>query len=443
MLTKQGIRPFAVEVFMRRVMNRILLLLGICALLFSFGSHAAVQTGQEPKWPQTFRLFAGEGAVTFGFPMTESGNVTVTASQTLGIPVRVELRRNPWAASPPIRSAILSGPGTSMTFAYPATSVDLQAGALWTVEITPAAPVAPPAPNAGAQQIALGTISVQHPGASIQTALQRHPAILKQLQPRQVINAATLNAQYQKELLDRRAADAAILKQNLGTAVQRQAPSNATTVPRIISMSVSQGQPGTLVTIHGDGFGSNYGKVHFIVNPGIDVQVNPDSWNNDLINVHVPDESGIQAYAGQMYLVLGSGIKVSPVPFQFNPDIVFLDFRPGWSDPNQQMDPTDMDFATSLHLQSIVRNGTGDFFGHRGDDLFYPRLVLKNGWVVHSVAGGVDDLMYPGHSGGYIVESRVGTPYPYVKFHWWMEAFTWPEENVIVIVKGPKGTTWY
>ncbi len=69
-----------------------------------------------------------------------------------------------------------------------------------------------------------------------------------------------------------------------------------------------------------------------------------------------------------------------------------------------------------------MRTGHFDFFRHRGDDAFFPHTVLKNGWVVLEVNGGVEDSYYAGGSegtGSYVAGSRVGT------------------------VKGLAGTTWY
>jgi hypothetical protein len=59
-----------------------------------------------------------------------------------------------------------------------------------------------------------------------------------------------------------------------------------------------------------------------------------------------------------------------------------------------------------------VRNGHFDFFRHRGDAALFPHTVLKNGWVVLEVNGGIEDSYYArGSEGteGYVAGSRVGT----------------------------------
>ena len=89
--------------------------------------------------------------------------------------------------------------------------------------------------------------------------------------------------------------------------------------------------------------------------------------------------------------------------------------------------------AAPLWLSGYQRAGT--FEGHRGDDEFFLKRKLRNGWVVESV-----DFT---QQRARLEVSRVGTDSPYLKIHWWCDA-PWQTASytVKIIVKGPKGTMY-
>lgn len=78
-------------------------------------------------------------------------------------------------------------------------------------------------------------------------------------------------------------------------------------------------------------------------------------------------------------------------------------------------------------------------------------MTLKNGWVVeraylvhvdHPVQGRSEDkpgVYTIGKAGAYITESRVGTAFPYIKVHWWVDPGASINYSPRVEIRGPLG----
>ena len=66
--------------------------------------------------------------------------------------------------------------------------------------------------------------------------------------------------------------------------------------------------------------------------------------------------------------------------------------------------------------------------------------LLKNGWVVDSVNFGV--VYISGNANAGVSDNRIGTNSPFVKVHWWMDAFSAVTYNLSVTIKGPKGVPY-
>jgi hypothetical protein len=92
------------------------------------------------------------------------------------------------------------------------------------------------------------------------------------------------------------------------------------------------------------------------------------------------------------------------------------------------------------------------FLGHKGQDEFFRNARLKNGWHVVQVGIGYRKYDYPTNSYRYspfphsensaeanMLETHVGTDWPYVRVGWWHDAFSsvgyWPR----IVIEGPKG----
>src|SRR2546427_2956955 len=163
----------------------------------------------------------------------------------------------------------------------------------------------------------------------------------------------------------------------------------------------------------------------------MDVKANPDYWGDTQIVTSVPSADKIQAYNGTVYVQRGTD-KTNAVSFKFDPAMDFATLSPTndklLADPKDQiLEPSD----AAWHYAS------GDFFGHKGDDQFFLTTTLKNGWVVDSITFAPSFIS--GNANASVSESRIGTNSPYVKVHWWMDAFSAVTYKLSVNIKGPKG----
>jgi len=210
-------------------------------------------------------------------------------------------------------------------------------------------------------------------------------------------------------------------------------PQQTVAAPKIASLSVGEGQPGDPVTINGSAFGSAPGEVHFIVNPGMDVKANADYWGDTQIVISVPSAEKIQAYNGTVYIQRGTD-KTNAVSFKFNPTLDFVTLT--ITNDKLIKDPHDASFESS-YGRAGAHFGSGDFFGHKDDDQFFMNTLLKNGWVVDSVNFGV--VYISGNANAGVSDNRIGTNSPFVKVHWWMDAFSAVTYKLSVTIKGPKG----
>jgi hypothetical protein len=178
---------------------------------------------------------------------------------------------------------------------------------------------------------------------------------------------------------------------------------------------------------------------------------NYGSYADNQIWLQVPDISGFGPYQGQLYVTRGQ-LRSAPVPFQFFPALDFVQLSLGCDNPQASITP--IDYGCPYKKDNwlfpppdnpnnwVVHTGLEDLSGHKAEDRFYLTTVLKNGWVVDSVA--IDSWNFKAADGGpdggaYIVESRVGTNSPYVDVHWWTDAFGVVSYHVVVNIRGPRG----
>jgi hypothetical protein len=231
------------------------------------------------------------------------------------------------------------------------------------------------------------------------------------------------------------------------------APATVMASPNVTSLSLAAGQPGDLVQINGAAFSATAGEVHFIVAPGKELKAPIVDWRDAQITVTVPDASGVMPYQGMVQVVRGTA-KSNLVSFKFNPE-----------DSTATLDMTTDRFLNGAPNLDALRGNRVlyEFYfplGGRGDDEFFKQTHLKNGWVVDSyylthfeyrdnkneLGSQVINLWDPlGATEGAVnvVEFSPGTDSPYLKVHWWANAWNAVQYAPHVIIKGPKGVPWF
>lgn len=425
------------------------------------GTSANAQT--EPAWPQQFQVLQGESA-SFGFAVNQAGVIGVQVA-TQGAMAKVTL-------SGPAPQPIQQVGSGAVRLTYKVTPDEVQKSSIWVVRITEANPVPLPL-NQSPRPVISGRVAVEHPPANPQLAaaeIQRLKAataqrMQSQAQRRPADTVAPKRAGYASQVAAQQAAQkqqlVAIMRRAVplranqagsgapAPGIGRTAPSVRTTssggdqtagsgaapppaAPQITYLSTNHGQPKDPILITGSGFGSTQGQVHFIINPGVDKIAPVDYWSDTQIMAYVPDVSGISGFSGQMYIQQTGGQKSALAGFQFNPTLDFAELRPTINGPDQRVDQTDLDI-----YESYAHTGAGDLFGHKADDLFYLTTTLKNGWVVDSVNVAVTFIY--GNANAYTTEARVGTSSPYLKVHWWTDAFSSVYYTPVVTIRGPLG----
>jgi hypothetical protein len=210
--------------------------------------------------------------------------------------------------------------------------------------------------------------------------------------------------------------------------------------PSIASLSVNAGQPGDPVLIAGGGFGATAGEVRFIVGQGKELVAPMMSWSDTQIFVAVPEASGLQAFAGQLY-VRRAGGQSRLVPFQFNPSIEVREIRP-FPDRRECLIRGG---ELGSHWGGHVRHDFGSaLFGTKDYDEFFQARQLRNGWTVREVVLQPHEVfattLFGARGGVDVAEWRPGSSSPYVKLHWWVDGLSVLRYRTpAVVIAGPRG----
>ncbi len=226
-------------------------------------------------------------------------------------------------------------------------------------------------------------------------------------------------------------------------------PSNTQAAPSISTLSAIQGDPGTPVLVSGSGFSDVPGEVHFIVANGTDLVAPLTTWTETQILTQVPYKDGVPAYNGYLYVKRADGVKTTLRNFAFYPplDVVVLGFPIASTSGTYNQDAQLFDsHAPALWFGTMIHSTSFAPWGLKGDDEYYLQTRLKNGWILDSAAIGSDSHVGPyttGSAGAYITDARIGTDSPYVKVHWWLDAFSYLSYNSLqVTIRGPKGLAY-
>jgi len=488
-----------------------------CTWQFSKSSAttAVAQTPNELSWPQKFDVVAGEPS-SFAFVASQPGPISVTV-QSQGAPITVSLSG---PLTQPVEKSGTGtvkldyaatvndvGRGSLWHVQIRAQNTPANVSPVPQPVITQNQPRTPV--TARLPVVASGTVSVMHPLgdlAKAKTELAARVSTIpkvaqagttgqqlldqRKAQYLQAVAAAQASQQQQvAKLFPTRTTVSSSVLQTQRVAATRPAagviggstePTPPPTPPSfgISSLSAAHGQPGDSIVITGSAFGENICAIqaHFVVNPGMDL-IDYLSYNGyyacddgvpigNQLTVKVPAFSGVTAYDGQVYLTL-NGQKSASLPFHFEPTLDFVQLAPPCNAPDAKIanvnfqcpfwEPPDWDNVITIHDGiGIDPPLTGDFLGHKGEDLFYPSMTLKNGWVVDSVSilsnanpstiGSVTtccNASYVGNgSNAYVLISTVGSPSPFVDVHWWTDAFSRVQYQLYVTIKGPLGVPY-
>ena len=419
-----------------------------------------------PIWPQTFEI-SGPETAGFGFVVTQPGPVSIDVD-TRGMPVVVSLTG---PGSVPLQR---SGSG-KLQLAIDVTPQDLQRGLLWSINIGMANKVMS-ARASGSVSLTEPPVDVARALGSIKAAARARPsrveltdaeqaqmssasaqrlALFEQqrqqsiarefdkLRPFSQQAQARLAGQVQSRALSR--ADVATgtltplqvpetrptrtpvtpapspTTASSSQAIQSATPSSPQTVmpnPAIVALSLAAGDPGKPVMISGSAFGNGGGEVHLVIAPGVDLVAKVDIWSDTQIFTSVPNATGVQGFDGQLYVIRAvDKTRSNLVAFRFIPRMVRREIA--FTTDRTLGLPVDWYAQSNSSKAAVVRRyNANPFGGFFGDDLFFPRTRLVNGWTVNDVYF----ECAPGScmGGGFVQEFRPRTDSPFVKVHWWV-----------------------
>lgn len=235
-------------------------------------------------------------------------------------------------------------------------------------------------------------------------------------------------------------------QQALGAAGSGPPPQQVMQNPTITSLSVGGlGQPGDQVIVNGSGFGTNGGEVHFILGPNKDVTYTGQTWwYDDKILANVPEESGLRAYNGFVYVVRNPDkLKTSLTPFHFEPAI---DFRTIIYTQDRRIGQPGEDYKiiggnSNLGHQKVKHGNGNPFVGYKGNDEFFTNARLTNDWVLDEVF--LTPMLFK-RGGAYFQEKKLGTNWPYFNVRFWVDGCFGDTESFsnyiyLVSIRGPKG----
>jgi hypothetical protein len=194
-----------------------------------------------------------------------------------------------------------------------------------------------------------------------------------------------------------------------------------TAAPALSALSVSQGDPATPMVLSGNSLGDAPGEVHFIVGNGKDIAAPVTYWSGSQIVTEVPYADGIPEYNGQVYVKRSDGVKTALLPFHFVPlyDVAEIGF-PDKGQGDYSLGASAVNYMNVFGQDSVHQEGAF-LWGFTGNDKFYARTQLRNGWTVveariaHTLTTSVPS------GGAYVVDARPGTTSPYVNVRWWVD----------------------
>jgi hypothetical protein len=227
-------------------------------------------------------------------------------------------------------------------------------------------------------------------------------------------------------------------------------PPGCPSTPSITSLSVTSGQPGDPVWIHGNGFGANT-TVTFLVGNGNKQTASIDYVDCTEMILSVPQVTGVPAYAGAVIVSNGSN-QSAPAPFRFEPTIVTQQLpinnnNVTWADPSC---PSNEYLGSSVFNAYEGYCGTqggvgsqsfsgGLFAGGKDDDDYFSGYQLKNGWVLDTVDLASQNGTFKSSAGARVEGANIGSASPHVTVHSYVDAGNLESYSLTLYIHGPEG----
>lgn len=432
--------------------------------------------GGPPTWPQRFEVRGPEQA-TFGFAVTQPGPVMVDVHWR-GAPLRVSL------LGP--NTVEQTGAGR-VVLRYTVTAQDVQRGLLWAVSIAQQTPAPTPVG---------GEISVRHPPtdqAAVQRAMQSQQMTKQQVEQATVQADAQLEqaiavrkAEFTQQISMRERADMERFRMSIGRPATTPAPDQVSTraippqnpgapkfqyerPPRLIpvpapppyeitSLSATAGGPRSGLLITGMGFGTYPGLVYLTLPSHLQSACDAPclqaaalrgtpfehegrratitGWTDTSIVVELPELTGVTGYTAQVF-VMRNGQVSNRMPFSFVPrqELRIVRDLPG----DRRHSGTIITAPAWIQGPKVMHTRVpsfpfSEFAGEKGNDEYYLRTTLQNGWTMSAVkfyanGEGMQGLLSQeikallSGAGGAYVEQQGGGNTPYVNIRWWINPF--------------------
>jgi hypothetical protein len=225
--------------------------------------------------------------------------------------------------------------------------------------------------------------------------------------------------------------------------------------PQITSLSETSGGPKKIIVVNGTGFhaaGTNVFSVFFTKPTGEAVIATVTSSTDTAIAIEVPEIPGVMPYPANIYVQRGQD-KSNTVSFNFNPRQELRTIRSMTDDRRHSQTVLTNHLAgpgsKMMHIR-IPGIPFSEFVGEKGNDEFFLRTQLKNGWAVAGPARLLSNPInvtvsaaqagtYQWLGDGYIAEQGTGSN-PYLNVRWWVNAFTpFTLYHFLIDIVGPEG----
>jgi hypothetical protein len=462
-----------------------------CAILILVAIVSALAQAQQslPSWPQPFSV-RGPETSSFGFAVTQPGPIAVEV-QWQGPPLRVALQGPNGVEQTGAGRVVLNyvvTPQDLQRGVLWSVNVSLQT----------AAPTAangqivvrhPPVDAASAQRAA----------QSLQSSLTKQQIDAANAQADAHVERvmAARKAQFTEGVARREQAERAQFRQRLSVPNTARPAPTAPTVDGVSSRAVPPGGSGTLnpgfrmppgaktfppapapppfqitalsetsggpkkgLVISGTGFRSDpgggvvRGRVYLTIPPGIVApcpsctlvagEVPRDqaqaativSWSDTAIVAELPDVIGVMQYQAEIF-VSRDGELSNLVPFSFVPrqEMRVIRVTPGDRRHSGTVLTAPPTFNGGMVQRLRLPVPFGEFAGEKGNDEYFLRTQLRNGWTMSGVQFFPPGQLFNAQTGGAelnatysllgnaYVESQGGGPNPYVNVRWWINPF--------------------